>query len=90
MDGKEWDNISQFLRQIYQTGDDMKAIAGGIFDPENKKQALADADSLKKIAKSADVPANKQDGEGFLTLAYKMDDLFEDFLDQLRDVPDEL
>jgi len=90
MDTKEWDNISQFLRQIYQTGDDMKSIAGGIFDPEKKKQALADAEALKKYAKAADVPVNKKDGAGFLTVAVKMDDLFEDFFDQLRDIPDEI
>jgi hypothetical protein len=68
----------------------MKMIAGGIYDSEKKKKALEDAESLKKISKSADIPVNKHDGEGFLTLAYKMDDIFEDFLDQLRDVPDEL
>ena len=68
----------------------MKGIAGGIFDPEKKKQALADAESLKKIAKGADVPVAKQDGPAFLAAAEKMDALFEDFLDQLRDVPDEL
>ena len=90
IDAKEWDNISQFLRQIYQTGDDMKAIAGGIYDPEKKKQALVDADSLKKYAKSADVPVSKQDGKGFLAISVKMDDTFESFMEQLRDVPDEL
>ena len=90
MDNKEWDNLSQFLRQIYQTGDDMKSMSGGIFDPEKKKQALADSESLKKIAKSADVPVSRKDGEGFLSLAYKLDEIYEDFFDQLRDVPDEL
>jgi hypothetical protein len=90
IDKKEWDNISQFLRQVYGTGEDMKSVAGGIFDPEKKKQALADSDLLKKYAKAADVPANKADGEGFLTVAAKMDDVLEDFLDQLRDVPDEI
>ena len=90
MDQKEWDNVGQFLRQVYNTGDDMKSIAGGIFDPEKKKLALADSENLKKLAKSADVPANKQDGAGFLAIATKMDDVFEDFLDQLRDVPDEI
>lgn len=90
MDAKEWDNISQFLRQIYQTGDDMKSIAAGIYDPEKKKQALADADNLRKAAKSADVPVSKQDAKGFLALASKMDETFEDFMVQLSDVPDEI
>ena len=90
IDAKEWDNISQFLRQVYNSGDDMKSIGGGISDPAKKKQALADAESLKKYAKAADVPVNKQEGDNFLTVAVKMDELFEDFFDQLRDVPDEL
>jgi hypothetical protein len=124
IDAKEWDNISQFLRQVYQgnsidrrgcrffvflerspatnvsslyrtncanllkAGDDMKSIAGGIFDPDKKTRALADSESLKKYAKATDLPVSKQDGEAFLTAAVKMDELFEDFLDQLRDVPD--
>ncbi|CAB9499316.1 expressed unknown protein [Seminavis robusta] len=90
IDRKEWDNISQFLRQIYQSADDMKGIAGGIFDADKKKQALADAESLKKYAKAADGPVSNQDRQGFLAATVKMDDLFEDFLDQLRDVPDEI
>jgi len=90
MDNKEWDNVSQFLRQVYQTGDDMKSIAGGIYDPAKKKQALEDAESLKKISKGADVPASKKDGPGFLAAAAKMDALYEDFLVQLQDIPDEL
>ena len=90
MDSKEWDNVSQFLRQVYQTGDDMKAIAGGIYDPEKKKQALVDAEDIKKIARASDVPVSKQDGGGFLAAAKKLDDIYEDFLEQLRDIPDEL
>lgn len=90
MDKKEWDNISQFLRQIYAVGDDMKSIAKGIYDPTKQKKAVEDGESLKKYAKAADVPVSKQDGNGFLTVAAKMDDLLEDFLVQLSDVPDEL
>jgi len=90
MNSKEWDNVSQFLRQIYSTGDDMKTMAGGIVDPAKKKQALADAESLRKTAKSADVPVSQKDGSAFLKLASKMDDTFESFMDQLSDIPDEL
>lgn len=68
----------------------MKAIAGGIYDPEKKKQALADADSLRKAAKSADVPVSNKDAKGFLAIASKMDETFEDFFVQLSDVPDEI
>ena len=68
----------------------MKTMAGGIYDPEKKKLALADAENLRKAAKSADVPVSKQDAKGFLAIASKMDETFEDFLVQLSDVPDEI
>ena len=68
----------------------MKTMANSIYDPEKKKVALADADSLKKISKSADVPVSQKDGAAFLALASKMDGIYEEFFDQLRDVPDEL
>jgi hypothetical protein len=78
------------LTYLFEAGDDMKSIAGGIYDPEKKTRALADSETLKKYAKAADIPVSRQDGEAFLTAANKMDELFEDFFEQLRDVPDEL
>ena len=68
----------------------MKSIAGGIQDSDKKSKALSGSETLKKYDKAADGPVSKQDGEAFLAAAVKMDELFEDFLDQLRDVPDEL
>lgn len=68
----------------------MKSIAKGIYDPTKQKKATDDGEQLKKYAKSADVPVSKQDASGFLSYAGKMEDLLEDFLVQLSDVPDEL
>lgn len=68
----------------------MKAMSKGIYDPTKQKQALEDAEGIKKYAKAADVPASKQDGSGFLSYAAKLDSFFDDYMVQLSDVPDEL
>lgn len=90
IDKKEWDNISKFLRATYSTGDDMKAVANGIYNPENKKRALGDIDQLRKYSQAADLSVNKQDGPGFVAVADKMEFYVSDFLDSLSDVPDEI
>jgi len=90
MDKAEWANISQFLRQAYSTGEDMKAIAAGVYNPENKQRALNDIDQLKKFTQAADLSVNKKDGPGFVGIADKMEFLVSDFLDSLSDVPDEI
>jgi len=90
IDKKEWDNVSKFLRQAYSVGDDMKAIASGIYNPDNKKRALNDIVQLRKYAQAADLSVNKQDGSGFVGIAEKMEFLLSDFLDSLSDVPDEI
>jgi hypothetical protein len=91
IDDKEWVNIGRFLRTAYSTADgDMKAVASGIMDPENKKRALADADQLKTYAQAGDVPVNKKDAKNLVPVLDKMSDLVGDFLDSLSDVPDEI
>jgi len=90
LDKKEWDNIGQFLRAAYATGDDMKAVANGIANPDNKKRALEDVDQLRKYAQAGDVSVSKQDPAGFVAVADKMSGLVQDFFDSLSDVPDEL
>jgi len=90
LDKKEWDNIGQFLRIAYSTGDDMKAVAAGVSNPDNKKRALEDVDQLRKYAQAGDIPVNKKDASGFVAIADKMIGLVNDFLDSLSDVPDEI
>jgi cytochrome c556 len=90
MDEKEWDNVSQFLRKIYATSEDMKSIAGGFYDPEKKKKAAALIDDVKKLSKAANVPAGSQNGPDFLAYSKKLISSFDEFLDLLQDVPDEL
>jgi hypothetical protein len=59
---------------------------------DQSKQAKAEEviKLLQKLAQAAQGPVSKQDAQGFGTIAAKADGLFEDFLDLLRDVPDEL
>ena len=90
MDKKEWDNVGQFLRRVYAISDDMKAISAGFYDPEKKKRAPELIDAIKKLSKEADSTTRAQDGPGFLAYGKKLDAIMEEFLELLRDVPDEL
>ncbi|KAL3801860.1 hypothetical protein ACHAWO_003866 [Cyclotella atomus] len=89
IDKKEWDKIDDFLRTVYSAGEDMKVITKTM---DQSKQAKAEEviKLLQKLAQAAQGPVSKQDAQGFGTIAAKADGLFEDFLDLLRDVPDEL
>eukprot|EP00574_Skeletonema_japonicum_P009117 CAMPEP_0201717582 /NCGR_PEP_ID=MMETSP0593-20130828/3278_1 /ASSEMBLY_ACC=CAM_ASM_000672 /TAXON_ID=267983 /ORGANISM="Skeletonema japonicum, Strain CCMP2506" /LENGTH=196 /DNA_ID=CAMNT_0048207671 /DNA_START=31 /DNA_END=621 /DNA_ORIENTATION=- len=87
---EEWDKIDDFLRTVYSAGNDMKVISKGIFDPSKKEKADEDIKLLQKVVQAAQKPVAQKDVKGFSTIATKADSLFDDFLDQLRDVPDEL
>ena len=87
---EEWGKIDEFLRTVYSAGNDMKVIAKGIFDPAKKEKADEDIKLLQKVVQAAQKPVAAKDAAGFATIATKADGLFEDFLDLLRDVPDEL
>ena len=90
MDKKEWENVSGFLRRVYGlSSDDMKSIASTM-DATKKKQAMEYVDDIKKLTKSADGPAQNQDGAGFVAYADKIDATLDNFLALLQDVPDEL
>eukprot|EP00578_Thalassiosira_sp_NH16_P025525 CAMPEP_0181100310 /NCGR_PEP_ID=MMETSP1071-20121207/13125_1 /TAXON_ID=35127 /ORGANISM="Thalassiosira sp., Strain NH16" /LENGTH=198 /DNA_ID=CAMNT_0023183031 /DNA_START=58 /DNA_END=654 /DNA_ORIENTATION=- len=90
IDKKEWDKIDDFLRTVYSAGEDMKFIAKGIFDPDKKTKADQDIKLLQSLVQAAQKPVSKQDSAGFAIIAEKADGLFEDFMDQLRDVPADL
>mmetsp|Transcript_15818 Transcript_15818/g.30999 ORF Transcript_15818/g.30999 Transcript_15818/m.30999 type:complete len:198 (+) Transcript_15818:83-676(+) len=88
---EEWDKIDDFLRTVYSAGEDMKVISkSSIFDPTKKAKAEEDIKLLQKVVQAGQGPVSKKDSAGFGAVASKADDLFEDFLDLLRDVPDEL
>ena len=89
MNKEEWNNVGQFLRRVYAVSDDMKSIANG-FDPEKKSKAATLADDLKKFSKAADGPTGSQNGPEFLAYAKKIASIFDDFLDLMSDVPDEI
>ena len=90
MDKKEWDNVGQFLRKLYAVSEDMKAIAGGFYETDKKKKAAELIDDLKKTAKAADGPASAQNKSEYLAYSKKLASIVDDFLDLLRDVPDEI
>jgi len=68
----------------------MKDIAKGIFDPEKKSKANDDIKQLQKYAKAAEGPVNKQEGDAFVAIMKKCEDIIDDFFELLRDVPDEI
>lgn len=90
MDKQEWDNVGKFLRQVYSVGDDMKVVAKGIQNADNKARAMEDIEQLRKYAQAGDIPVSKQDGTGFVVVADKMISVVEDFFNALVDVPDEI
>lgn len=90
MDKTEWNNVGQFLRKVYAVSEDMKAIASGFYDPAKKKRASELIDDIKKVSKAADAPTGSQNGPEFLVYAKKITSILDEFLDLLRDVPDEL
>lgn len=89
IDKKEWDKIDDFLRTVYSSAEDMKVIARSM-DPAKYSKAEEIVKLLQKLAQAAQGPVSKRDAEGFGSIATKADKLFEDFLDLLRDVPDEI
>jgi hypothetical protein len=78
------------LRGVYAAGDDMKGVAAGIYNPDNKKRALEDIAQMKKYAQAADVAVSKKDATNFLPVLDKVISLVDDFFDSLSDIPDEL
>lgn len=89
IDKKEWEAISVFLRKVYSAGDDMKFTAKGMVDYK-KKASEGIIKDLQKLAIAGDIPAQNNDPEGFLIVAKRLTKLFDDFLDLLSDVPDEI
>jgi hypothetical protein len=90
IDKAEWDKIDEFLRTVYSAGEDMKVIAKGIYEPAKKTKADEDIKLLQSLVQVAQKPVSNKDSAGFAVVAAKVDDLFGDFLDLLRDIPDEL
>ncbi len=91
IDKKEWDNLSDFMKKVYKGGDDMKAFAKtSIYEPEKKKKAEEDFKLLQKLAQAGDGPISKQDPAGVAVVLKKCNATIEDFLELLRDIPDEI
>jgi len=90
IDKAEWDKIDDFLRTVYSAGEDMKVIAKGIYEPAKKTKADEDIKLLQSLVQVAQKPVSNKDSAGFAVVAAKADGLFGDFLDMLRDIPDEI
>ena len=90
IDKAEWDKIDEFLRTVYSAGEDMKVIARGIYEPSKRSKADDDIKLLQSLVQVAQKPVAKKDSAGFGVVAAKADGIFEDFLDLLRDIPDEI
>uniref|UniRef100_A0A6U0TBK4 Uncharacterized protein n=1 Tax=Eucampia antarctica TaxID=49252 RepID=A0A6U0TBK4_9STRA len=90
LDKKEWDNLSDFIRVLYKSGEDMKIVSKGIFDPEKKKKADEYIKFLQKLSQTGDEPISKQDRGALLAIFKKSAVVFDQFFELLRDVPDEI
>lgn len=86
---EEWSNIAQFLRPLYQVGDDMKIISGGM-DSGKKKEAETIISEFQTLIKQADGPTRSQDASAFIKINKRSGELMDNFMDLLRDVPDEI
>lgn len=89
IDAKEWENISTFLRKVYNAGDDMKVTSKSMPDYK-KKSAEGIIKDLQKYAQAGDIPAQNKNAKDFLAVSEKMLKLMNDFFDLLSDVPDEI
>ena len=87
---KEWDNIGQFLRRLYQASEDMKSVSISIYDPDKKKAAVATMEQVKKYSKAGEASVNDQDANGIVVILDKVDAIIAEFLELLRDIPDEI
>ena len=68
----------------------MRAVAKGVFNPENQKQAVNDAEQVKKYAQAGDISVSKQDAVRLASILVKVGELVEDFIESLSDIPDEI
>jgi hypothetical protein len=85
----EWKGIQLFLRKLYETGDDMTAMAKGLSEPK-KAAALVLVKSFKEAVKQADGPAGARDMPGISAAQKATSTKLADFLAVFQDIPDEL
>ena len=91
IDDNEWNNIGLFLRSTYQTADgDMKGVANGIYNPDNRQVALKAVEKIKKVSQASDAFARKRDATALAGMIKQVQQAETEFFDSLSDVPDEL
>jgi len=90
MDKKEWDNVGIFLRRVYSAADDLTVIGKSITDPDKKKAGVALVADLQKYAKAGEPSINAKDGPGIIAIFDKSETIINDYLELLRDIPDEI
>lgn len=91
LEDQEWENLSQFLRLVFATGkEDMKFMTKSMYDPAKKTRGEEISKQVQKFAQAGDIPAQKKDLEKFKVILEKLQSLFDEFLELLQDVPDEL
>jgi hypothetical protein len=68
----------------------MNSIASGFTDADKKRKGSELIEKVRKLSRAADVPVNDKNGPEFLLVSKKIRSAFDEFLDLLRDVPDEI
>mmetsp|Transcript_30548 Transcript_30548/g.34839 ORF Transcript_30548/g.34839 Transcript_30548/m.34839 type:complete len:190 (-) Transcript_30548:286-855(-) len=85
-DKKDWDGVDSYVRRIFTSGEDMKAIT-----PKSKK---AEADKLiaelKEYSRAAEPSITARDAKGVAAILTKCDTIFQQFFDLQSNVPDQI
>mmetsp|Transcript_36229 Transcript_36229/g.122678 ORF Transcript_36229/g.122678 Transcript_36229/m.122678 type:complete len:172 (+) Transcript_36229:62-577(+) len=89
IDDKEWDGVPQFLRKLYDAGDDMLFMSKAM-DASKKEQAKVLATDFKAQVKAVDRPAQAKDRDAVVKTYKSTSGIMQSFLDLASDVPDEL
>ncbi|EWM30266.1 hypothetical protein Naga_100003g49 [Nannochloropsis gaditana] len=86
---EEWVNTQIFLRNSYMVGEDMRRIVRDAEESKREK-GTAIAKDFQRLTLDMDKPTKSKDFQGFIEAQKKGASYFQDFIDLLSDVPDEL
>lgn len=81
--------MPQFLRKLYDAGDDMLFMSKAM-DASKKEQAKVLATDFKAQVKAVDRPAQAKDRDAVVKTYKSTSGIMQSFLDLASDVPDEL
>lgn len=90
IDDREVANIKYFMKDLMNSYQDMMLLANGVTDKDKSAQAKEIAKEFRVNIRECDKAATSKDFEVINSMYPKTKQEIADFLDLLRDVPDEL